>query len=176
LHGRNFPSHDAPILPELGHAEALSAPDEPYLVWSWVNGLDHAKQRDNPKEFLCAADNMCKVMQRYRNVPANGLRPEDRSEVARLLARVDPDAMSRWNAWAKSLHDGNFSFARAEELPRYDERAWKRAALGERHFNGTYHYTPAFLTSNWKHFHDALLRHRFVVLHDILPRYEICVI
>ena len=31
-----------------------------------------------------------------------------------------------------------------------------------------------FLDSNWKHFHDALIAHRYTILHEILPDHGIC--
>ena len=33
----------------------------------------------------------------------------------------------------------------------------------------------AFLESNWKRFNDAIQCHRLYIVHDILPRYGICV-
>ncbi len=35
--------------------------------------------------------------------------------------------------------------------------------------------TKEFLKSDWKLFHDAIQEHRLTVLHDILPKYGICV-
>ena len=56
--------------------------------------------------------------------------------------------------------------------------SWKEAALGTVKKEDTgferYGYSPEFLDSNWKRFHDALQAHRSNVVNDILPRYEIC--
>ncbi|MNL54998.1 hypothetical protein D3C87_1783750 [compost metagenome] len=35
-------------------------------------------------------------------------------------------------------------------------------------------YKESFLKSNWKMMHDALLYYRFSVLHEVLPRHQIC--
>jgi hypothetical protein len=57
--------------------------------------------------------------------------------------------------------------------------SWKYDALGSVEDKQTvekdYPFTTAFLSSNWKLFHDALQVHRLVVLHDVLPRYGISV-
>jgi hypothetical protein len=50
----------------LGHGTVLSNPDRPYLRWGYTNGRGEKITRDNPKDFLTAANEMCKAMQRYR--------------------------------------------------------------------------------------------------------------
>ncbi|HZG40316.1 MAG TPA: DUF6765 family protein, partial [Nodosilinea sp.] len=50
----------------------------------------------------------------------------------------------------------------------------QRPALGHRK-ETRIAYTPQFLTSHWKRFHDALRAHHFYVIHDLLPQYGICV-
>lgn len=39
----------------LGHGAVLSYPDQPYLRWSYTNGLGEEVVRDNPKDFVEAA-------------------------------------------------------------------------------------------------------------------------
>lgn len=57
--------------------------------------------------------------------------------------------------------------------------SWKYKAIGQKAAADTgrevFPYSPKFLHSDWKRFHDALQAHRFDVVHDILPRYGICV-
>ena len=56
--------------------------------------------------------------------------------------------------------------------------SWKYKARGEgRKVNGVmiYTYTEAFLTSDWKYFHDALKTYRLEIIRDVLPKYGICV-
>lgn len=181
------------ISPKLGHGEAGIAPDEPYLIWSYENGEGKRVERNNPAAFESAANWMCKVMRAYHAAwrgsagaltvaDAAPLLDHDARQIQVLLTTVEPSVKARYRAWAEALETGHFSFG-AEPLPAYvrkGEGSWKHAALGTRDvwdkLTQTFHYTPAFLTSDWKRFHDALLRHRFVVLHEILPRYGICAI
>ena len=51
---------------------------------------------------------------------------------------------------------------------------WKAKALGVSHDLRVHTYKPRFLTSNWKLFHDAVMAHRFFVIHELLPKYGIC--
>jgi hypothetical protein len=37
-----------------------------------------------------------------------------------------------------------------------------------------FEFTPNFLRSDWKHFHDAVQYHRLFILHDLLPRVGLC--
>jgi len=55
--------------------------------------------------------------------------------------------------------------------------SWKYYALNTENDRdtGEYEYSESFLSSNWKMFHDALQKHQFEVIHDILPKYGICV-
>jgi hypothetical protein len=168
----------------LGHGAVLSNPDKPYLEWSYTNGRGEVIERDNPGDFVQAADAMCRAMQRFRagapTAPAPGLPARDRAVFERLIrTTVDPDGEVRHATWLAAISDGAFSFGRA--APSYidkGEGSWKHRALGtleERDDGGEeFVYTPEFMRSDWKLFHDALQEHRFVVLHHILPRYGIC--
>ncbi len=76
------------------------------------------------------------------------------------------------------IEEGYFSFG-AEKVKYVPKGAssWKHRAVGTKkftdHTNEIFKYKQTFPKSNWKMFHDALQAHRFTVLHDILPRYEI---
>lgn len=70
---------------------------------------------------------------------------------------------------------GEFSFGRANlAYAEGGPESWKALALGTGEERPEYPYAPAFLTSHWKRFHDALQEHRLTLLHDILPNYGIC--
>lgn len=167
----------------LGHGAVLSNPDKPYLVWSYTNGRDEVIHRDNPTDFVAAAEAMCVAMQRFRvgaeaaRVP--GMPGRDRGVFAELIRGTrDVDGEVRHRVWLDAIAGGAFSFGPA--APSYVAKgvgSWKHAALGTtaEHDGGEeFPYTPEFMRSDWKLFHDALQEHRFVVLHHILPRYGIC--
>lgn len=165
----------------LGHGAALSMPDKPYLVWRYKDGMGREVVRDNPREFLAAADAMCRQLQRYRGEAAQGLAEQDKRRIDELLRGItDSDSHQRHLAWLGEIQHGAFSFGKESKLFYIGEGggSWKSLALGEspeRHDDDErYRYDPRFMQSHWKLFHDALLAHRHLILNDLLPRYGIC--
>lgn len=168
----------------LGHGAVLGNPDKPFLKWGYTNGRGERIERDNPTDFLAAAEAMHRALFRYRvGDPAAecpGLPARDRALIDSLLRGLtDSDGYRRHAHWIEAIGRGAFSFGPA--APRYvgkGEGSWKHAALGTTAAvdddEDEFVYSPAFLRSDWKMFHDALQEHRFVVLHHILPRYGIC--
>ncbi len=77
------------------------------------------------------------------------------------------------------MENGYFNFPPVKLDYRSKGRgSWKYLALGtvksKDEEDETFKYKESFLKSDWKLFHDALLAHRFNLLHDILPRFGIC--
>jgi hypothetical protein len=168
----------------LGHGAALSYPDRPYLKWRYRSQENKIVKRDNPTDFLAAAEEMCRAMQRFRTADPNanvpGLQTEDRDKLAHLFRTLtDPDGDKRHAQWLRKIHNGYFSFppVKLEYRPK-GVGSWKHLALGTRKRtdkrNEIFPYDPSFLSCDWKLFHDALQAHRFSVIHDILPNYGIC--
>jgi hypothetical protein len=168
-------------VPPVGHGRALVFPDLPFLSWKYTNGRDEVITRNNTDLFYNAAESMCQAMQRYRmnfdpTVQVTGLPKEDSSTLRDLLFRFkDKDGVARYRKWLSALSSGVFSFGSVSISYTADgKNSWKAKALGTRHDVPVYSYSPDFLHSNWKLFHDALQQHRLTVSHDILPRYGIC--
>ncbi|NES80349.1 MAG: hypothetical protein F6K10_02170 [Moorea sp. SIO2B7] len=169
----------------LGHGAVLSNPDKPFLKWGYTNGLDQRIERDNPKDFLEAADNMCQWMQRYRVGDAHadvpGLPSDDKTLIVEMIQNItNKDAEVRHKKWLESIEKGKFSFGESQvNYLAKGKGSWKYEALGTEKDrdsdNELFSYNPNFLTSNWKMFHDALETHRLYVTHELLPRYGICV-
>lgn len=169
----------------LGHGAVLSHPDKPFLKWGYKNGLGQQIKRNNPQDFLEAADNICIWLQRYLlrdpNAEVSGLPPGDRELIAQMLATIkDNDGKVRHQKWLSSIREGKFSFGKAEVtyIPK-GQGSWKYEALKTTSQIDTgkekFPYDPSFLQSNWKLFHDALEAHRFYITHELLPQYGICV-
>ena len=168
----------------LGHGAALSYPDRPFLRWGYTNGKGDRILRDNPKDFLEAADHLCKAIRRYQlgnaEAPVAGLLEPDKTTIAHLLKNItDDDKFVRHQKWMKAIAEGKFSFGRA--MVSYISKgkgSWKYLSLGTEKAvdleDETFPYRTAFLNSNWKRFHDALQVHHFHVLHELLPQYGIC--
>lgn len=167
----------------LGHGTVLSYPDKPYLKWSYKNCLGKRITRDNSKDFLEAADHMCRAMQRYRlgdpDAAVLGLPEKDKKKIDTMLRNTkNKDGDKRHEKWIKKIKEGYFSFG--PETIKYTPKgvgSWKHRATGTKEFTDDSHevfkYKTSFPKSDWKMFHDALQAHRFTVLHDILPRYGI---
>lgn len=169
------------LIPPLGHGRANVFPDMPFLQWQYRNGKDELIRRDNTSDFIEAADNMCKVMQRYilgdPDAGVAGLDAGTKSKLHELFVSVTKEKGDERHAeWLQAIRGGAFSFG-AAPIADYMARgrnSWKAQALGTSHDLPVHRYKPEFLQSDWKMFHDAILSHRFHVVHDILPKYGIC--
>lgn len=181
---RRFISEAASDAFPLGHGGALSAPDKPYLRWSYKNGFGQLIERDNPSDYLEAAHYMYRAMRRYQlgdpEAEVEGLAAEDAQAIAALIAEDYEDGEGRHAIWAQRVSEGAFSFGPAD-LPPYipkGVRSWKHTALAtdraEDLPDTLFEYHPRFLVSDWKYFHDALQKHKLELVHEILPRYGIC--
>jgi hypothetical protein len=168
----------------LGHGAVLSYPDRPFLKWGYTNGLGIKIERDNPTDFLEAAEWMYRWMYRYRagnpDAKVPELSPQDKTHIDRMFRTItDTDKKKRHQKWLESIRSGEFSFGPAEPIyiPK-GKGSWKYEALGtDREIdteNEIYSYQAKFLDSNWKLFHDALNAHRFFVIHELLPKYGLC--
>jgi hypothetical protein len=171
------------VLP-LGHGAVLSYPDKPFLKWGYTNGLGQVVQRDNPRDFLEAAQEMCMWMQRYikgdpkANVP--GLTGPNRELIAEMIGgTTEWESNLRHDRWLAAVSQGKFSFG-AEEVHYVATGAgsWVEAAFGKAQPNFAdprhqHPFHPNFVHSNWKLFHDALIAHQSFVMGELLPRYDL---
>lgn len=168
----------------LGHGAVLSHPDKPFLSWGYINGRDEEILRNNPKDFLEAADQMCKAMQRHLagdpDATVPGLPEPDKTLIATMLRNItDNNGSVRHQKWLDAIAQGKFSFGKVNVtyIPK-GKNSWKHLALDTEDIverkNEIFPYHPSFLTSDWKLFHDALQSHHFYIVHDLLPKYGIC--
>jgi len=171
----------------LGHGAALSFPDKPFLNWSYQDHTGKTINRDNPKDYIEACEELCKAMQRFRigdpDADVQGLPINDRNKIEGLFKTIQDDkGEDRHNKWLEYIANGHFSFPgiRLSYIAK-GYGSWKHQALNtteavdlnfEKYKKFEYH--PEFLSSDWKLFHDALQVHRFDVIHNILPKYGIC--
>ncbi len=187
----------------LGHGAALSYPDRPFLNWTYdrpligvngkvVKGRDGKEKltavvRSNPDDFMSACYHLHNAMQRFKLGNADAhvqeLSARDSDMLQELFTTLtDTDGEQRHKHWLDAIAAGKFSFG-AETVNYIGEGpgSWKYQILGETlegpddEITPEYPFKREFLTSNWKYFHDAALAHRFDVIHNILPRYGICV-
>jgi hypothetical protein len=168
----------------LGHGAALSQPDKPFLKWSYHDHNNQLVKRDNTKIFLEAADRLCQAMQRYQlgdpDARVRGLSQDAQDKIEELfLLFTDEDGERRHRQWLEKIEAGFFGFS-AEKLEYHEKgvNSWKYQAIKTtKPFDDPtdiFPYSDLFLKSDWKMFHDALLAHRFFIIHNLLPQYGIC--
>lgn len=166
----------------LGHGGALTFPDRPYLTWSYTDSRKNTVSRDNPAEYTKAIDQLFIAMRRYflcdPAAPAETIPAPHREKIIDMLKNTaDPDGDKRLSFWITAIGDGTFGFSEKIEYIPKGKGSWKHAALGtdaqEDIPSWKYDFTLAFLTSDWRLFHDALQAHRFHILTELLPGYGI---
>ncbi|MEI7661431.1 MAG: DUF6765 family protein [Bacteroidota bacterium] len=168
----------------LGHGAALACPDLPYLKWRYANRLNQSFARDNTAIFMAAVQSIYNSLKKYRDntagrIVTGQISIQDMERIKRNFSEfTDEKGDARHRRWAGSIAAGDFSFGSEEisYIPK-GRGSWKYQALNTEHDHdiSKYIYSERFLRSNWKMFHDALQKHQFEVIHDILPRYGICV-
>ncbi len=169
----------------MGHGPALTSPDKPYLEWEYINDY-HGKpvKRNNTEIFMNAVHNLVGHLGNYLyQVEKKTVPDEVESDYKKIEENFktfrEEDGEERHKRWLKSIADGDFSFgAQKLEYKAKGIGSWKHQAIGQDKArdeeDDKFEYSDAFLSSDWKLFHDALQAHRFDVIHDILPRYGIC--
>jgi hypothetical protein len=169
-------------IPPLGHGRAQTFPDMPFLKWKYKNGQGVTVERDNPKDFLEAADHMCIAMKRYIAgdpvAVVTGLSDITRQQIGNMfIGTTLEDGEERHQKWLAAIRNGYFTVCGKVDINDYFARgsdSWKADALGSSFDLPVTPYPKDFLTKPWKLFHDAIQAHRFNVVYNILPKYGIC--
>jgi hypothetical protein len=175
-------------IPPLGHGRATIFPDMPFLQWQYEAKSKQLVKRDNTEIFCAAANEMCKAMQRFLLgdpfAHVDGIDKNDRDKIKELFLGIkDKEGDTRHKEWLKAISQGVFSFGSEDvcymgkvqkTCDDTKEKSWKEQALGTTVDLYKYQYKASFLKSNWKLFHDAVMAHRFYVVHELLPAYGIC--
>lgn len=110
------------LLPCIGHTEALTFPDLPYLKWKYTDGEGREMDRDNPALTLEALKLLYGLLAMARRPRAPWARletdhPEAYENMARLV-QTPGDLEARCRAWAE-----------LSGAPPYDKTAWRQQAL-----------------------------------------------
>lgn len=169
---------------ELGHGTVLTYPDQPALSsWSYENWRGETITQNNTEKFIEASKALFVVLQRYRGIetPVSLSESQQKQLQSYFAGWTSEDGEERHAKWLKGIKNGDFSLPRGEKVS-YDadgDHSWKAQALqskrGWASSDTSYLYTDAFLTSQWKYFHDALDAHAAFVMHELLPQYGICI-
>jgi len=172
-------------VPPIGHANALSYPDRPYLRWCYFDGSGARIVRDNPGDFVQAADQLCRWVRRFLAGDTGGdppgLPPKISARIKTMFETLtDDNPDRRHERWLAALAEDAFGFGPVELTYRpKGADSWKHRALGTTASRDSksvrFEYRAEFLRSDWKLFHDASKAHRLSVVDDILPEYGISV-
>ena len=169
---------------KLGHGAALHFPDMPWAKWQYTNGKGELIQRDNLPDFVEAANMACKAVRGYINSNPNfeneaGLSEAERGAIENLLAsNRSHDGDERLKYICDALQSGEIPKLK-EQIPRYIGKghgSWKHIATGiEEQGDGDKQpkWSANFEESDYRKFHDAVKRHRFVVTQEILPTHGV---
>ena len=168
------------VIPNLGHGQALSYPDLPYLNWSYTSKTGETVIRKNPVDFLVAANELCKVYQKYQGKAENGLSDAIKKNISYCFTTfTNKNPEERHKQWKSKISEDFFNLGSYQlEYIEKGIESWKHKALGMEQSSvddSVYKYRQEFLNSDWKLFHDAAKKHRLSIVQDILPQYGICV-
>ena len=172
----------AGLIPHVGHGQALTYPDAPWLKWSYVNGRGDKVQRDNLDLFVDAAHHLAMFFQRFRLMDSNadvpGLDQIQQNELRQMFDTLrDDDGGDRHAQWIKTLATTGFKGIEAVQLDYWPDgpQSWKGAAFGnfdvdiDIALDEKPPRTAAFDSSDWKKFQDAAHAHLNLVTAEILP-------
>jgi hypothetical protein len=167
----------------IGHGTVLSYPDLPFLRWSYSDWNNQRVERDNPRDYMDAIHHVLDFYKELRQ--AHGLtvlkiQDHDLMALKDLILNItDEEGDRRLERWKEAVQEGRFSFG--QDVWNYHlegSQSWLKEAfdidLDEEFYTLNVPYRAEFLKSNWKFIHDALIYHRFIMLHEILPKYQIC--
>lgn len=168
----------------IGHGTVLSYPDLPYLRWSYMNWEGKIIQRDNPADYMQAVHhvlNFFRDVRQKNNLPVIKIFDEDLAKIQQFIESIDlEEGEERLEKWREYIQCGHFQFG--VDTWKYSvegPESWLKEAFDidcqDEFVLTNVTYKDSFLKSNWKQMHDALLFYRFLVLHDVLPKNQICV-
>jgi len=173
------------LIPQIGHAEAATLPDEPYREWTFYH--EYQKRSIHRKNWFICQDACRGTYNEIKSFLTKN--PEWRDEkpvhwgniksVVTNLFRQKGDLEERCGNWAEEINLSGFGFPcqPVEKDLSYDDREWFRTAVEVKTVDETekYHRKDDFHLSDWKHFHDAAASHRFFVLQESLsPQGIVC--
>ena len=173
------------LIPQIGHAETATLPDEPYREWTFYHV--YQKRSIHRKNWLICQDASRAIYKEikgflYKNPEYRDEKPIPwgaiKSTVTNLF-RQKGNQEERCSNWAERINDSSFGFAcqLIEKDLSYNDREWFRAAVEVKKTDERekYYRKNNFHLSDWKYFHDAAESHRFFVLKESLsPQGIVC--
>lgn len=161
----------------LGHGAALTFPDRPYLVWSFVYEKTKTRcpVRNNPETYREYCSEIYKIFKKVGR-----LRPELRDQSSEIkfikirgklldILATQATKKDRIEIWKRSVMDGKLLGGNPEEIPEYQD--WN-SAFGK--MNNKADSRIALKSPVFRYFQAAAL-HRIFVLRQLLPMHGLVV-
>ncbi|MCT4606091.1 MAG: hypothetical protein N4A64_08325 [Marinisporobacter sp.] len=168
----------AKFIPAIGHGQAYIYPDEPYLIWRYieynmkekltVNNQYRAMDAVYHIYYYLSNEVKRKKPEIYEGIPRKWRIIENKIRQI-LINRALVD--ERVKLWQEQLKNGFFGFRVQVE---YNDREWFKEAVNVIDADKKiYDKNENFYQSDWKYFQDALILHRFHIRNELLPKYGI---
>jgi len=162
----------------LGHGAALTYPDRPYLVWSFVYDKSNRRcdTRNNPRTFLEA----CEALHEFFRKVAEA-RPEFSEKTFTKFKQIEKPItqilirqakkIGRIHAWKTAIKEEIFSTPYSSRIPTYMGDKWLKEADA---LNNTTRSKKALDMPLYR-FYQAAALHRIYVLRTLLPAHGLVV-
>ncbi len=109
----------------VGHVEASTCPDEPYLDWEYVNGFGKLVERNNHDIFVNAAE----AIYKFINNDVSQLQARGWDDIVDDISEVfnkKGDAETRSGFWVELISSGNHFGPEEQDINiNYDEMEWR---------------------------------------------------
>jgi len=157
------------VVPNLGHAQAGSIPDEPFRKWSYLDYQGMAHRVNNHERALDAAYHCYELLSRFLSqfpeFRHSEVKPWDsiREEVGRLFG-IDGELKECVTGWGEALSQGKFGLRpEGKDINLiYDAGEWYNLAIEETFkpseqgfLEKRYAKRVVFDNSDWKYFNGA---------------------
>jgi len=162
----------------LGHGAAVTYPDRPYLVWSFVYEESNRRcdTRNNPETFLKGCEVLHALFRRVATARPD-LAEADHKEFSSIKRRIkeililQKDKQGRIEAWNDAARSGDLFATGGESIPLYDGGGWQ---MRRDSLKGSDNSEIA-LTLPFYCFYQAASVHRNYVLRRLLPSHGLVV-
>ncbi len=156
------------FVPRIGHVEASSNPDYPYLKWRYTNGNGRRKTRDNLKYSLNAVNYIYKRLKSAKTpaLPLTELdqdHPNDYRQIKSLLGKNGSldRRIKRWKRYTNATEYKKVAWRQAalKGDVKWDDMSPSERKIHTRRLEGKVNFD----NSKWAYFHRAALKQRGLV-------------
>jgi hypothetical protein len=173
--------------PKIGHAEALTTPDQSHLTWSYMkkdsgetspqrsNATNLPNLRNNPEDFFESAQAIYDLLLKARKTKSEKPVPwtEINDKIGSLLEEREDSLNNKCDLWEMGFND-----LFKKKVYRYEHSQWEVEAFESKGFTVTdlgklsqedleqveFKMKPGFFSSRWYYFHQAARIHQSLVV------------